>query len=115
MAGASASAACCAFRPARAKFRDALAASVIPKVELAAASFMALLSKSASSALLPMVLLVNCMVLSTSANFCTPTVPAATSGAVTFIDSDFPTSVVFLPMFFSLSPHSLSCAEWVFS
>ena len=97
MEGARAAAACSAFRPARAKFKVAVAASFIPKVELAAASFMALFSISACSSVLPIVLLVSCMVLSTSAKLLAPATPIAVSGRVTWVVSPLPTEVILLP------------------
>ena len=97
MDGASADAACSAFSPARAKFSVAVAASFIPKVELAAASFMALFRSSASSSVLPIVLLVSCMVLSTSAKLLAPAAPTATSGSVTWVVRSVPTAVILPP------------------
>ena len=104
MDGARAATASSAVRPARAKFSAAVAASSMPYLDAAAASFMALFSRSASSDVLAIVLLARAIVLSTSAKVCTPLVPIAASGTETAIVIDFPTDSIFPPMSFSLSP-----------
>ena len=110
IAGANAAAACCASRPARAKFKVAPAASFIPKVLFAAAFFMAVFSSSASSAVLPIVLLVRAMVLSTSAKDATAIVPMPTSGAVTYVVSPCPIFSPTSPIFCILPPTSFNVA-----
>ena len=107
IAGAIASAASAAESPALAKLRAAFAASFIPKVELAAASSIALLSWFASSVVLFMVLFAKVIVLSTSANDATALPPAATIGTVKVVVSFPPTSDIFCPTSFILSPTSV--------
>ena len=67
-------------------------ASFIPYVALSSASFMALLTSSTCCSVLPIVLLVICMVPSTSANLFTPIVPMAARGSVTCVVRLFPNS-----------------------
>ena len=110
IAGANAAAACCASRPARAKFKVAPAASFMPNVLFAAAFFIAVLSSSASSDVLPMVLLVRAIVLSTSAKEATAIVPIPTRGAVTYVVSPCPIFSPTSPIFCILPPTSLSVA-----
>ena len=106
IAGAIASAASFASSPALAKFKAAFAASFIPKVELAAASSMALLSRLASSVVLFIVLFAKVIVLSTSAKAVTAFVPAATIGSVTVVVSWVPTDAILSPTALILSPTS---------
>ena len=109
IAGASAEAACSAFSPARAKLSVAVAASLMPYVEFAAALFMASSRSCACASVLPMVLFVSCMTLSTSANFFAPTAPAAASGSVTFVVRSCPISDIFPPTVFIFSPTAATC------
>ena len=116
IAGASVAAACSAVRPALAKFRAAVAASFIPKVEFDAASFMASLMSFACFSVFPMVEFTSCIVLSTSANLLTAAVPAATSGSVTAAVSPVPmllilepTASIFVPSSFIFSPAATIC------
>ena len=98
IAGARAFAACSASHPPRAKLRAAVAASFMPNVEFAAALSIALLSISASPAEFFIVALTRLIVLSTSANFLTATVPAPTIGTVTDLVSVEPMRCMLFPM-----------------
>lgn len=113
--GASVLAACSAESPARAKFRDASAASDMPKVELEAASDMALFKSFACFSEFPIVSLTSVIVLSTSAYLLTATVAPAAMGTVTFLVRPRPTFVTVVPTASSFLPASPIFVRAVFA
>ena len=109
IAGEIISAACAALKPCLAKFKEASAASCIPKVEFDAAVFIAPSSIFASSEVLPIVFPTSFKVLSTSPKLLKEAAPSPTIGSVTPVVIFAPRSLMPLPIFSTLF-HALTLA-----